>query len=256
MALFIAISSCSRDYEIKYYENGNVMYRARKINGLFDGDFVTYYPDGNLKSKGYWIKGFGNGYIERYFQNGNLEEKASYRNGKLNGKVEVYHSNGQKLLDSYYVDGAKSGEYKVFDKKGLLSERHLYSEKGELYYIVKFGPDNIKEMELFFPAFTVEKRTGSTEITVTTRVKFEGNAHLSLGFRTDENFEAVNGPIILSDSLKNVISIDNSIDINKLFYKIEFIPSANDTLDGFLFDKRIFKTDTTDASIDRFEDII
>lgn len=249
--VLITILSCQDSYETKYHENGTIKSKAKIKNGVYDGDFITYYPDGKLKSKGVWKNGLGNGYIERYFENGVIMEKANWKANELHGNVEVYYPSGSIRLKAHYESGCKVGDYLIYHKSGEVSERHIYGEDCNLYYLVKFTPDGSKELELVFPIFDFLTKGDSVELSITSKIQFDGSGALTIGEKKGDELFPVLPPITITDTLPRKFYLSSEVDLNGLYYEFDFVPSESDTIGSFMFEGKLVEPDSTESN-DKF----
>lgn len=232
--IVITLSNCAKEVERRYYESGRPKSTAEVKDGVYHGEFVTYYESGEVKSKGNWNNGIGNGFIERFYENGNTEEKAFFKSGYFDGSIQVFYPNGTKRLNATYSEGRKIGEYSIFDRSGRLLEKHLYSDEGIMYYLVRFENDQ-NALELFFPL--IELDTEKKLVRVKSIINFDGSALIDFGYKSHDLFSA----IVTKTQFKNAaidIQLPEDVDIENLFYRIEFTPSHKDSLGLFVLDKK------------------
>ncbi|GIL21740.1 MAG: hypothetical protein BroJett042_02530 [Bacteroidota bacterium] len=237
--LYLFLIGCNSDYETTYYENGSIKSRAKKKNGVYDGDFVIFYSNGNVKAKGYWRNGIGNGYIERYYANGNIKERTNFRNNEFHGKSELHHSNGRIKLLAEYKNGCKINDYKVYSLNGKLIDRLIYNQRCELVYLVKFDSLGKKIEELIFPEFRIVEES-PISLNVKLRFNLLGSREIKLGVRDSDYFQSISEVFHVTDTSEHTLNIPDGISLDRLYYNFTFEPQIGDSIAPFEFDKRVF----------------
>ena len=71
---------------------------------------MRYYQNGQLTWKATFKDGEQYGLSEKYYENGQLKEKRPYKDGELNGLVEAYDENGQ---ENPYLTACYQNDYRV-----------------------------------------------------------------------------------------------------------------------------------------------
>ena len=236
---FLVFFSCQH-YDVKYYENGSIKSKASTKNGVYEGDFIAYYPSGEMKARGFWRNGLGNGYVERFFIDGSIEEKSHWKDNKLHGDVEVYYENGQLRLSAHYKNGCKVGDYIIYSNSGHVSEWHKFDNHCNLYYLATYKSGKTKELELFFPVFSVQPKGDSLEISLKSKLQFKGEGVILIGKEEASGFDEMLTPIHIVDTLVKSVSIPNC-NPNVLYYKFEYHSGEGDTLPSFQMGKRIIQ---------------
>lgn len=237
--VYILIIGCDSNYEMKYYEDGSIKWKARKRNGIYDGDFISFYPNGVTKTKGYWQNGIGNGYIERFFPSGKVQEKSHLKENEFHGRCELYHSNGKLKMLADYKNGCKINDYRVYSSDEKLIDRAIYNQHCELVYLAKFDSLGKKIIELVYPEFKIVEGTPNS-VKVKLRFNLLGNKEIEIGIRDSDYFQPITEVVHLVDTSEHVINIPDSIDIDRLFYHFKFSPHISDSIPQFEFDKRLF----------------
>ena len=72
---------------IKYYENGNILYKGDFIDGKFEGNGQLFLEDG-LYYIGQFKNGLKNGKIKMYYPDGNIRFEGDFINDKTKGIVK------------------------------------------------------------------------------------------------------------------------------------------------------------------------
>lgn len=169
----------------KYYDNGNLRYSGKFINGKEVGTFKFYKKRSNvpqivkefskasdtasvkfynhlgvLKTQGKMIGKKRVGKWTYFFSDGKLFSEEFYKDGKLNGELKNYYPNGKVTNKTHYTNGVKSGASKTYTDEGILIEEVNYSN-GKLDGPAKFFDlkGNLKEKG----AYQNGKRKGKWE---------------------------------------------------------------------------------------------
>ena len=110
---------------IKYYTNGNILYKGDFINGKFEGKGKYFY-----ENKEYYIgqykDGLANGKGKIYFENGKIQFVGEFIDGYAEGKGKEYSSDGKILYDGYYVGGLIEGKGTEYYLNGKINYEGNY----------------------------------------------------------------------------------------------------------------------------------
>ena len=109
-------------------ENGQIIWKARTIKGLYNGKYFSFYDNGDTLQKGEYKNGKLSGFVYHYTSNSSFGIatvphcwlKIKYINGVRNGISETYYENGKPFISSVYVNNVQSGECSVYYKTGQL----------------------------------------------------------------------------------------------------------------------------------------
>jgi antitoxin component YwqK of YwqJK toxin-antitoxin module len=111
------------------FDNGKVRFKAKMVDGRYDGEVLHFYEDGTQQTKSIYKAGDPI-QIEEFFESGKLKVTKTYKNGKLE-KSESYYENGKlsELLKVSFDDLKRREQVERFDDKG-----YRESEYAEIYY--------------------------------------------------------------------------------------------------------------------------
>lgn len=141
----------NRDIENKH-QNGKVSFKAKMVDGQYDGEATWYYETGILKSKIQYNKGKQEK-AEEFFESGKVKSVKLFKD-RLLQKEENFYENGKlsSLIVETQVDGFKKEKIEQFDDQGFRTSEmtrvfrysnywgeldgpyRAYSDKGVLYY--------------------------------------------------------------------------------------------------------------------------
>lgn len=126
----------------KYYEDGQLQYRATFKNDVPIGNLERYYEEGGLQAileyknpdeayarlyypedtllmaKGLYVDKLKEGKWVLYSQEQTLSAREIYKEGVLNGEKIVYYSDGSVAEKVNYIDGKKNGVWEQFFEDG------------------------------------------------------------------------------------------------------------------------------------------
>lgn len=123
----------NRDIENKY-ANGKIKFKAKMVNGSYEGEAIWNYENGNLKTKMVYAKGSPIK-SEDFFESGKPETIKSFKDGKLE-KKETYFENGKlaEILKVTYDKNIRKERYERFDDKGFRQSEYGYSYEYSDYW--------------------------------------------------------------------------------------------------------------------------
>lgn len=145
----------NRDIENKF-ENGKIKFKAKLVNGRFEGLAVWYHQNGEVKSKVLFDKGiqvkvedfFETGKPEsiKLFKDGKAEKKeVFYENGKLAEIVKITHEKGrrrehtERFTDQGFRQSEYTSKFEFSDHSGRLDGIYRnYGKNGQLVYEAYF----------------------------------------------------------------------------------------------------------------------
>ena len=114
-------SKSSNDKTIRsYYENGNIEYQAKYLNGKLDGLSTTWHLNGKISSESYYNNGLPHGAWKKYHENGKILYYVEYEFGKKNGKEQWYYNNGMIQSEQNFIYGEKDGNLIRWRSDGTL----------------------------------------------------------------------------------------------------------------------------------------
>ena len=86
----------------------------------------NYYDNGQLEYRFKYLNGKEHGTWKSWDENGKLWFQEEYRNGKSHGTWKVWHENGKLLYQNEYQNGKLHGTRKAWDKNGQLWHHKEY----------------------------------------------------------------------------------------------------------------------------------
>ena len=95
---------------IKYYENGNKLYKGDFKEGEYDGKGIKYYENGNKEYEGDLKEDKYDGKGIKYYENGNKEYEGDFKEGEYDGKGILYYENGNKNYEGDFRAGIYVGK--------------------------------------------------------------------------------------------------------------------------------------------------
>ena len=91
----------------------------QESNQPITGIALKYFEGGQLKYKAYFKGGKKEGLEEYYFENGQLNQRSNYRGGKKEGLYEVFNRFGDLSLKGNFKHGERNGLWTGYkDHKG------------------------------------------------------------------------------------------------------------------------------------------
>lgn len=106
-----------------YYDNGQLTYEQRYVDGKIDGAEVGYHPSGKKAYEINHSAGKNVGRWVHWYPNGKLESEQTYVAGALDGKVIHWREDGTKSSRIDYRAGKEIGQA-AWDEKGKLLYAH------------------------------------------------------------------------------------------------------------------------------------
>lgn len=100
------------NYNVEYYDNGNVKYERHFKDVIYHDEGKVYYENGNVQYEG----NFRNGKAKHYYENGNLAYEGYFKDDKLNGKGKIYYENGNLWYEGYFKDDIFNGKGKYYPR--------------------------------------------------------------------------------------------------------------------------------------------
>lgn len=102
-----------------YYPGGAVQYVETHRGGTFAGPYRAYYPDGQLELEGQYVDDKAAGIWTGYYPNGEIKETVTFRDNQENGPFTEYYSNGELKAEGAYLGGDREqGELSLYDLNG------------------------------------------------------------------------------------------------------------------------------------------
>ncbi len=129
----------NREVETKY-SNGKIKFKARLVNGSYDGEAIWNYESGKIKTKLVYAKGVPLK-SEDFFESGKPESVKLYKDGKLE-KKESYYENGKlsEILKVSYDKHIRKERIERFDDKGFRQSEYGYLYEYNDYWGQMDGP--------------------------------------------------------------------------------------------------------------------
>lgn len=247
--IFLVATGCKKTFELKYYDSGTLKSKTEIKNGVKDGEVFRYYESGALMARGNMRSGQQEGKLEWFYDSGELEEVDFYVDDELDGPVTKYYKHGQVRSTSMYKHGKRIGQQTRFSVDGSIAELSFYDSLGNLYYLSIWDSPKHRKMQAFMPIFSVDVKNDSIYLSARSIINIRGTAHLSIGLSNQQHDEiSVLARIDLNGTARKTTVILNNVDVDVLFYKIEFIPTESDSIKGFEFIQRIRESESpTDA---------
>lgn len=177
---------CKNDQEVKYYENGQVLYSVDLKNGKRNGKLTEYYQSGIVKSKSEWLDGKADGVTQHFFEDGSLKEISKWKNGTQNGTGQQFYENGQVKYIAKYLEGNLKDTSYFFFENGKLGEQKIYNQEGKTIYILKYDKTGKKIVDLVLPLINwgldTIKLNESVEISLKYILPISGQLKAEFGF--------------------------------------------------------------------------
>lgn len=114
-----------------YYPNGPIAFKAKYINGLYDGQITNYFKTGTSKESGVYKNNIRDSIWTFYYNNETIEKKIDYSHAQKKF-IEYYKKNGKPV----FLDG--NGMFKGYSNKDYYSCEQ-YQIKGEIKNGVMVG---------------------------------------------------------------------------------------------------------------------
>lgn len=193
--ILLIFASCKneKEKEIQYYDDGSLKFEINLKDEKREGTGYEYYSDGKLKSKAEWRNGLMEGRAEYYYPSGNLKGVSFWKHGHLKGQSKNFYENGQlKTHMTFINDTLMSGETNIFSEEGILQEKQVYDEYGNLIYLAGYDQKGKKEISSIVPVFNSEKDTIEIEELYKATIEFgyplKGEVSLALGKIENNSF--------------------------------------------------------------------
>lgn len=109
-----------------WIENSTEMgYRA-------NGDFFEYFENGDIKYKAKYVNGRPEGQVVAYYEKDKLEYIQNWQNGRIVGEVKSFYKNGQlESVGKFNQHGEEIGEWREYCQSGNLRLR-INFDKGKI----------------------------------------------------------------------------------------------------------------------------
>ena len=135
--------------EERFYENGQLRYKANLKDGKPEGLWEYYFDTGQLETKRNFKNGKIDGLHEEYYENGQLRCKENYKDGQIIDQlVETFYDDGRLSSRENYKDGHTHGisEFYDSDRRKKSNSKRLENKwnfkKGKMYGICEsFYPE-------------------------------------------------------------------------------------------------------------------
>ena len=118
---------------LRYYENGNLKEKFKKINGQFVDSVFKWFENGKLKYQAFCVNGKLEGTTIEYDEDGGWKIR-NYSNDTLNGKTyeHLIDTSGVILAEGQYANGQETGIWYWRDKDSILYQTATY-ENGKYF---------------------------------------------------------------------------------------------------------------------------
>jgi hypothetical protein len=110
-----------------YYDNGQLVYEQRYVDGTIDGPEVGYHRDGKKAYEGKYAGGKRIGRWVHWHPNGKMESEETYVDGERDGTSTNWREDGTKSVRFDYKAGKETGQA-AWDEKGKLLYAHGTAE--------------------------------------------------------------------------------------------------------------------------------
>jgi|JI10StandDraft_1071094.scaffolds.fasta_scaffold184899_2 antitoxin component YwqK of YwqJK toxin-antitoxin module len=129
----------NRDIEDRY-KNGKIKFKARMVDGRYDGEALWNYESGSPNTKTLYAKGVPVK-SEEFFESGAPQLVKQFKDGKLE-KKETYYENGKlaETVKTTYDDGVRKERIERFDDKGFRETEYGYTYEFSSYWGQMDGP--------------------------------------------------------------------------------------------------------------------
>ncbi len=123
----------------RYWENGNLRYEWRFVNGKQNGVSRAWWPNGDLKNERIYEAGNPHGPLIGWYENGKISGIRHYDNGNRVGVWTDYYEDGQMwFAGKYENDKLIFAQY--WNEDGSEGKKSCH-EKGELKFFRKYNPN-------------------------------------------------------------------------------------------------------------------
>ncbi len=122
------------------FNNENLLYQGKYINGIKHGNWIIKYIDGETKAILKYNYNKPDGRWVTFYKNNKMENHEELKNGILEGKVLKYSLRGNTLIRLDYNHGLLHGEGVFFYENGVL-EMISNFKYGKLYGKIKIFSD-------------------------------------------------------------------------------------------------------------------
>jgi antitoxin component YwqK of YwqJK toxin-antitoxin module len=140
-----------------YFENGNLEFESKVVNGKFVEFKKSFYNNGNLEETVELTDSAKmdyccpDGSYQVYYSNGQLKESHYKKDGLFNGLVTKYDSSGAKLADYQVDNDRKNGVARTFYTNGKVNSIKEYQNDtlvGIVYIFTETG-DSLKRYNTY-----------------------------------------------------------------------------------------------------------
>lgn len=113
---------------IKYYNSGEILYKAFYVDGERQGETISYYKNGGIFEKSNYVDGLRQGKSIYYDGSGKISGEGNYVDGLKQGEHISYYNNGQVHFKINYVDGIRQGKSIFYKPNGEISSIQNYKD--------------------------------------------------------------------------------------------------------------------------------
>ena len=112
----------------EWNEEGFLTHSCGWKNLHFDGESLRYYENGNLWFKANYSNGKVNGQATSYYLSGKIQKIYQFKDSLQDGHQLKYYENGQVQSDQFFKVGKMDGPQRNYDEKGNLTITEIYKQ--------------------------------------------------------------------------------------------------------------------------------
>lgn len=111
---FNLVNDAPNGKKTEYHYDGSIKAQYNIVNNLIQDELITYHPNGKEEAKGKLAK------------------------GEREGEWKFFHMNGQPYQTGSYKSGKKIGEWIMYNEQGVVMEKEMFSNSGEMDGLSKY----------------------------------------------------------------------------------------------------------------------
>lgn len=119
-----------------------------------NGDFFEYFENGDIKYKAKYVNGQPEGQVVAYYEKDKLEYIENWQNGHIVGEAKSFYENGQlQYVGKFNQHGEEIGEWREYFQSGNLRLR-INFDKGKIieqHYFNCNDTENVEDLRTRFP---------------------------------------------------------------------------------------------------------
>jgi antitoxin component YwqK of YwqJK toxin-antitoxin module len=104
----------------EHYENGQMKFRSKVVNGLLEGLSSGWHTNGQLQVEEHFHAGVSHGLRTKWYQNGRKASEATIVEGRIEGVFRRWHDNGVLSEEIAIKEGRPDGPSRSYYPSGDL----------------------------------------------------------------------------------------------------------------------------------------